>query len=145
MKIYSAVSPSSSRTPYFPILHSALHCKVVLLHWYVSVQQFDKVLSQLSSSHRTQARTGGQILAFQAGISNSGPGIIQPRNEAEAYGTAKERSLWEPIDIVWRNLAEECADAGVAVNVWLFPDQWIDVGTIGSSSAHHFPKPLFFV
>jgi len=38
-----------------------------------------------------------------------------------------------PQDIFWRNLAEECVDAGVGVNMFLFPNQYIDVATIGES------------
>lgn len=78
-----------------------------------------------------QSRTGGQVLAFTASHPNFGPGILTPRTEGELYGTPQEHKLWEPQEVVWKDLAEECAESGVGVNLWVFPDRWADLGSIG--------------
>ncbi|KAG9014795.1 COPII coat Sec23p-Sfb3p heterodimer component [Tulasnella sp. 427] len=78
------------------------------------------------------SRTGGQVLTFTASPPNFGPGILTPRTEGELYGTPQETKLWEPQEVVWKDLAEECAESGVGVNLWVFPDRWADLGSIGS-------------
>jgi hypothetical protein len=39
-----------------------------------------------------------------------------------------------PQEIFWRNLAEECVDLGVGVNLWLFPAEYVDVASLSKSS-----------
>ena len=74
------------------------------------------------------------MLAFQSTIPNFGPGILQPRNERELYNSPKERTLWDPQEIIWNELVRECSDTGVGVNLWVFPNSAIDMGTIGKRS-----------
>lgn len=47
------------------------------------------------------------------------------------YGTDKEKTLFIPQDPFYRTTAEECVDAGVGVNLFLFPSQYIDVASLG--------------
>ncbi|KAG8907147.1 COPII coat Sec23p-Sfb3p heterodimer component [Tulasnella sp. 403] len=87
--------------------------------------------ASLQGGLATLARTGGQMLVFASTFPNYGPGILQPRVDNEVYNTSKEKTLWEPQDIAWKELAEECAESGVGVNLWAFPDRLMDIGTIG--------------
>ncbi|KAL7416970.1 hypothetical protein BDY24DRAFT_426217 [Mrakia frigida] len=83
----------------------------------------------------TVARIGGQINVFQTSLPTFGAGALKPRDEPKLQHTDREKTLFVPQDIFWRNLAEECVDAGVGVNMFLFPNQYIDVATIGILSA----------
>lgn len=95
-----------------------------------------------------QSRTGGQVLAFTASHPNFGPGMLTPRTEGELYGTQQEHKLWEPQEVVWKDLAEESAESGVGVNLWVFPDRWADLGSIGKECDviavlyHDLTRPL---
>jgi protein transport protein SEC24 len=73
--------------------------------------------------------TGGQIVAFQHSHPTDLPD--RPKSEQEVTNTDKERALFAPGSLKWTELAEECAEAGVGVSLWLFPSQFIDIGTIG--------------
>lgn len=53
------------------------------------------------------------------------------KSDQELANTDKERILFASGSLKWSELAEECAEAGVAVNTWLFPSQFTDVATIG--------------
>ncbi|KAB5592352.1 Protein transport protein sec24 [Ceratobasidium theobromae] len=79
-----------------------------------------------------QLPTGGQILLFQRSHPSDLPERTKP--EQELAGTDKERILFAPESLKWTELAEECAEAGVAVSTWLFPTQFVDIATIGSLS-----------
>lgn len=47
------------------------------------------------------------------------------------YGTDKEKTLFQPQETSWLDIAEECAEAGVGVHMFLFPSSFIDVASIG--------------
>ncbi|KAG8726150.1 COPII coat Sec23p-Sfb3p heterodimer component, partial [Ceratobasidium sp. 428] len=72
--------------------------------------------------------TGGQIIAFQ----NSHPMDLPNRakTEQEVANTDKERALFASGSLKWTELAEECAEAGVGIGLWLFPSQFVDLGTL---------------
>ncbi|KAF8707374.1 Sec23/Sec24 trunk domain, partial [Rhizoctonia solani] len=76
--------------------------------------------------------TGGEILLFQ----RSHPSDLPERSKSdqELASTDKERTLFVPGSLKWTELAEECAEAGIAVNTWLFPSQFADVATINALS-----------
>lgn len=76
-------------------------------------------------------QTGGLLSVFQTSLPSLGPGALKPRDEVKLQGTDKEKTLFVPQEVFWRNLAEECVDLGVGVNLFLFPNQAIDVATLG--------------
>ncbi|KAF9517526.1 hypothetical protein BS47DRAFT_1371371 [Hydnum rufescens UP504] len=75
--------------------------------------------------------TGGQVMLFQSSLPNFGSGALSTRNEVSLYGTDKEKTLFQPQEASWQDLAQECAEAGVGVHMFLFPTQYIDVTSIG--------------
>ena len=81
-----------------------------------------------------QKSLGGQVNIFQTSLPTIGPGALKHREDSKLYGTDKEKTLFVPQDTFYRTTAEECVDAGVGVNLFLFPSQYIDVASLGESS-----------
>lgn len=77
---------------------------------------------------------GGQCNIFLSTIPTVGPGSLKHREDTKLYGTEKEKQLFVPQDGFYRGVAEECVDAGIGINMFFFPSQYIDVATIGTLS-----------
>lgn len=60
-----------------------------------------------------------------------GPGALKQREESKLHNTDKERTLFAAQDGFYRQLGEECADAGIGINLFLFPGQYVDVASLG--------------
>lgn len=50
-------------------------------------------------------------------------------------GTDKEKSLFSPQDDFYQKLAGKCVESGVGVDLFLFPNAYIDVASVGALSA----------
>jgi protein transport protein SEC24 len=83
---------------------------------------------------REKVTTGGQVMLFQSSLPNFGSGALSTRNEVSLYGTDKEKTLFQSQGASWQDLAQECAEAGVGVHMFLFPTQYIDVASIGTNT-----------
>ncbi len=83
----------------------------------------------------SQRMLGGQISVFLSALPTLGPGKLTPRDDPTSYNTDKERTLFAPADPFWRVTAEEAVEWGVGVNVFLFPEQYTDVASVGMLSA----------
>lgn len=68
---------------------------------------------------------------FLSTIPTVGPGALKHREDTKLYGTEKEKNLFVAQDGFYRGAAEECVEAGIGINVFFFPSQYIDVATIG--------------
>lgn len=77
---------------------------------------------------------GGQCNIFISTIPTVGPGSLKHREDTKLYGTEKEKQLFVPQDGFYRGVAEELVEAGIGVNTFFFPSQYIDVATIGTLS-----------
>ncbi|KAK8850698.1 hypothetical protein IAR55_004618 [Kwoniella newhampshirensis] len=78
---------------------------------------------------------GGQITLFVSGLLTHGQGKLVPREDPNLYNTDKEKTLFAPAEPFWRETAEELAECGVGVNVFMFPEVYSDVASIGALPA----------
>ena len=78
---------------------------------------------------------GGQITLFLGSLPTLGPGKLTARDDSSTYNTDKERTLFSSADPFWRLTAEEAAECGVGINIFLFPDQYTDVASVCALSA----------
>jgi hypothetical protein len=129
-----------------------------LLHLYCISYLVSRILTE--SQNRTitdaqniyfmQAGRGGQLIVFQS-TPPSPPSPSPPRSfpfsspsspsspsfsntapdESTLYGTEDEKKLYLPRDKAWQALAEECAEEGVGVSVFIGNAWFVDVASIG--------------
>ncbi|KAF9142343.1 COPII coat Sec23p-Sfb3p heterodimer component [Mortierella sp. GBA39] len=89
---------------------------------------------------------GGKLIMFQTALPTSGPGALKQREDSKLYGTDKERTLFAPQDDFYKKVAESCVDAGLSIDLFLFPNAYIDVATLGclpsitGGESHMFPN-----
>ncbi|KDE04517.1 hypothetical protein MVLG_05083 [Microbotryum lychnidis-dioicae p1A1 Lamole] len=90
---------------------------------------------------------GGQLNIFQTSLPTTGMGALKHREDTKLYGTDKEKTMFVPQDPWYRATAEECVEAGIGVNMFLFPTQYIDVASLsvlsGLSGGEVFFHPRF--
>ncbi|KAF0507910.1 ER to Golgi transport-related protein [Gigaspora margarita] len=85
----------------------------------------------IKAVHMALNETGGKLLIFQTALPTFGPGSIRHREDSKLYNTDKERSLFGPQDNYYKTLAVNCVDSGICIDLFLFPNTYIDVATIG--------------
>ncbi|KAF9210180.1 COPII coat Sec23p-Sfb3p heterodimer component [Haplosporangium sp. Z 27] len=81
--------------------------------------------------HTALENRGGKLIVFQTSLPTYGPGALKHRDDSKLYGTDKERTLYAPQDEFYRKLGESCVDAGLSVDLFLFPNAYVDVATLG--------------
>ncbi|KAI1311905.1 COPII coat Sec23p-Sfb3p heterodimer component [Mortierella claussenii] len=74
---------------------------------------------------------GGKLILFQTALPTFGPGALRHRDDSKIYGTDKEKTLYAPQDDFYKKLAESCVDAGMSIDLFLFPNAYVDVATLG--------------
>lgn len=86
---------------------------------------------------------GGQLNVFLSSIPTSGAGKLRHREDTKLYGTDNEKSLFAPQDPLYRMLGEQLAVAGIGVNIFFFPSQYIDVATVSQLSVESGGEVFF--
>ncbi|KAJ3106424.1 DNA mismatch repair protein msh6 [Phlyctochytrium planicorne] len=75
---------------------------------------------------------GGKVFVTQTSIPSFGPGALKMREDARLLGSDKERTLYEPQSDFWKKLAQDLSQAGICVDLFLFPNAYIDVASVGT-------------
>ncbi|KAI9097181.1 Sec23/Sec24 trunk domain-containing protein [Phlyctochytrium arcticum] len=78
---------------------------------------------------------GGKLTIFQTMLPTFGPGALKSREDQKLLGSEKEYTLYEPQEYFWKKVAQDCAQSGICVDMFLFPSAYIDVATIGTLTA----------
>lgn len=90
---------------------------------------------------------GGELNIFQSQLPTGGLGALTERDPAPggtASVTERDRSLYTSATTWWSNTAEALTDAGVGVNMFMFPYKYTDVGTLSSVAQYTGGESYFY-
>ncbi|XP_054898883.1 protein transport protein Sec24C isoform X2 [Poeciliopsis prolifica] len=78
------------------------------------------------------ADCAGKLFVFHTSLPIAeAPGKLKNREDKKLIGTDKEKTLFQPQVGFYNNLAKECVAQGCCVDLFLFPNQYVDVATLG--------------
>ncbi|VDM56296.1 unnamed protein product [Angiostrongylus costaricensis] len=78
----------------------------------------------------------GKLMVFSTSLPTfEAPGKLKARNERSLLGTEKEKTALMPQGEFYTKLGEQCVKAGVTVDLFLFPNSFIDVASMAQLSA----------
>uniref|UniRef100_A0A4W3HFC6 SEC24 homolog C, COPII coat complex component n=1 Tax=Callorhinchus milii TaxID=7868 RepID=A0A4W3HFC6_CALMI len=78
------------------------------------------------------AECAGKLFIFHSSLPLAeAPGKLKNRDDKKLISTDKEKILFQPQTNFYNNLAKECVTQGCCVDLFLFPNQYIDVATLG--------------
>ncbi|XP_028285951.1 protein transport protein Sec24C isoform X1 [Parambassis ranga] len=78
------------------------------------------------------ADCAGKLFVFHTSLPIAeAPGKLKNREDKKLIGTDKEKSLFQPQVSFYNTLAKECVAQGCCVDLFLFPNQYVDVATLG--------------
>ncbi|EDO41706.1 predicted protein [Nematostella vectensis] len=79
------------------------------------------------------AGISGKLFIFHSSLPiTEAPGKLKNREDRKLLATDKEKTILSPQTTFYENLAKQCVEAGVAVDLFLFPNAYVDVATIGA-------------
>ncbi|KHJ89816.1 Sec23/Sec24 trunk domain protein [Oesophagostomum dentatum] len=82
------------------------------------------------------ADRAGKLIIFSTSLPTvEAPGKLKARNERNLLGTDKEKNALTPQGEFYTKLGEQCVKAGVTVDMFLFPNSFVDVASISQLSA----------
>nr|XP_046232880.1 protein transport protein Sec24C isoform X2 [Scatophagus argus] len=77
------------------------------------------------------ADCAGKLFVFHTSLPIAeAPGKLKNREDKKLVGTDKEKSLFQPQVGFYNTLAKECVAQGCCVDLFLFPNQYVDVATL---------------
>ncbi|TKS89804.1 Protein transport protein [Collichthys lucidus] len=78
------------------------------------------------------ADCAGKLFVFHTSLPIAeAPGKLKNREDKKLTGTDKEKSMFQPQVSFYNTLAKECVAQGCCVDLFLFPNQYVDVATLG--------------
>lgn len=78
------------------------------------------------------AECAGKLFIFHSSLPIAeAPGKLKNRDDRKLINTDKEKTLFQPQCNFYSNLTKECVTQGCCVDLFLFPNQYIDVATLG--------------
>ncbi|XP_055954647.1 protein transport protein Sec24C [Patella vulgata] len=78
------------------------------------------------------AERSGKLFIFHTSLPIAeAPGKLKNRDDRKLLGTDKEKTLLSPQNNFYTKLGEECVAAGCCVEMFLFPNSYVDIATLG--------------
>ncbi|XP_061200176.1 protein transport protein Sec24C isoform X2 [Neopsephotus bourkii] len=78
------------------------------------------------------AECAGKLFIFHTSLPIAeAPGKLKNRDDKKLINTDKEKTLFQPQTSFYNNLAKDCVTQGCCVDLFLFPNQYLDVATLG--------------
>lgn len=87
---------------------------------------------------------GGKIIVVQSNLPNVGLGALKMRDDVSLYGTDKEKTLLTPQIPFYDNLATQCADNAISVDMFVCPNSYVDLATTSMLSSSTAGQVFFF-
>ncbi|XP_038599737.1 protein transport protein Sec24C isoform X2 [Tachyglossus aculeatus] len=83
------------------------------------------------------AECAGKLFLFHTSLPIAeAPGKLKNRDDRKLINTDKEKTLFQPQTHMYQGLAKECVAQGCCVDLFLFPNQYVDVATLGVVPYH---------
>ncbi|THD28808.1 Transport protein Sec24D [Fasciola hepatica] len=77
------------------------------------------------------ANRSGKLFVFHCNLpTTDAPGKLKNRDDRRLVGTEKERTLLTPVGDFYTGLGQVCVEAGCSVDLFLFPNSFVDVATL---------------
>ncbi|XP_019357976.1 PREDICTED: protein transport protein Sec24C isoform X3 [Gavialis gangeticus] len=78
------------------------------------------------------AECAGKLFIFHTSLPIAeAPGKLKNRDDKKLINTDKEKVLFQPQTNFYSNVAKDCVAQGCCVDLFLFPNQYLDVATLG--------------
>lgn len=78
------------------------------------------------------AECAGKLFIFHSSLPTAeAPGKLKNRDDKRLINTDKEKTLFLPQSNLYESLAKDCVASGCCVDLFLFPNQYIDVASMG--------------
>ncbi|KAM4636198.1 protein transport protein Sec24C isoform 3-T4 [Discoglossus pictus] len=78
------------------------------------------------------AECAGKLFIFHTSLPIAeAPGKMKNRDDRKLINTDKEKTLFQPQTNFYNTLAKDCVAQGCCVDLFLFPNQYVDVATLG--------------
>ncbi|XP_053306347.1 protein transport protein Sec24C isoform X2 [Spea bombifrons] len=78
------------------------------------------------------ADCAGKLFIFHTSLPIAeAPGKLKNKDDKKLINTDKEKTLFQPQTNFYNSLAQECVAQGCCVDLFLFPNQFLDVATLG--------------
>ncbi|OPJ75774.1 protein transport protein Sec24D [Patagioenas fasciata monilis] len=78
------------------------------------------------------AECAGKLYIFHSSLpTTEAPGKLRNRDDKKLLNTDKEKTLFQPQVNSYEALARDCVANGCCVNLFLFPNQYVDVASMG--------------
>ncbi|MEE6461698.1 hypothetical protein FKM82_001378 [Ascaphus truei] len=79
------------------------------------------------------AECAGKLFIFHSSLPTAeAPGKLKNRDDRKLINTDKEKTLFLPQTNIYESLAKDCVATGCCVDLFLFPNQYTDVASMGT-------------
>ncbi|KAA0723816.1 Protein transport protein [Triplophysa tibetana] len=83
------------------------------------------------------AECSGKLFIFHSSMPTAeAPGKLKNRDDRKLVGTEKEKTLFQSQRGVYEQLVKDCVAQGCCVDLFLFPNQYVDMATMGDVPSH---------
>uniref|UniRef100_A0A8B9KJ51 SEC24 homolog D, COPII coat complex component n=1 Tax=Astyanax mexicanus TaxID=7994 RepID=A0A8B9KJ51_ASTMX len=83
------------------------------------------------------AECSGKLFIFHSSLPTAeAPGKLKNRDDRKLVNTEKEKTLFQPQRGVYEQLTKDCVGQGCSVDLFVFPNQYMDIATMGNISTH---------
>ncbi|XP_061524944.1 protein transport protein Sec24D [Phycodurus eques] len=84
-----------------------------------------------------EAECSGKLFVFHSSMPTAeAPGKLKNRDDKKLVNTDKEKTLFQPLKATYEQLSKDCVAQGCSVDLFLFPNQYVDVATLADVPSH---------